>query len=857
MSSFNYEPLKVRVSNENYSNDYDFDPDKKLSEIEQKMLENERRLAEIQKREEELNLAGPEFGFDDPTGFDIPTGFDKYDPTEPTRNDRDLDDRRQPPSRSNYESRDSDARSRQRSTSRDRDSRRSERDSSRSERNHRENASRSNRSRATDDDDILEITEISKGDSDSRKRQNRSPKRDSRDGKRSKRSRSRSRDRSRRRSRSKDKNGISRRRSRSRSRSRDRKARRSTEKDSKKPSSTKKDDKDRRDTQRESRSKVSPSRSYSEYKAPPSRNQHDHRSNPVMIEDEDPSNPIIQPRGPKEKYINAAPPVAGTRDDPNDFFNDDLRKAIKAGRIKMTEEEMMDDGPMYTHTTNGKELEYQICRVFVGHLPVDYLSKDDIYHQFEKYGKIISISLHRGFAFIQFKAPEMARHAASSENGRRCKGASLEVNMAQLSKEEARKLPREGATLPPIRRSTPQCRIFIEGDNDRLYATQIERKLRILGVSVDTTIWMQTVRRQRKTIEEELTEMQNDDDSICAVQISKNDQFKRTCTVHIFKPDPEEHRNMPVVEALILINVRVQNCRKQDQPPPGRIASILRLLTDGRQASLLEVEEVVEWLEKKRVDLGGFPRTFSTNECTDKLKSSIADLIGGKSYQKITEAEQKETVPSSQPIRNGVPHAGYSGGQQARPSYPPHGAPQYDRQPPPQKPAFAYEPPMRGPPGQQGSSPQKVYGGYENHGQAPRNPQQHQPERQQYVPPSGARQSNAQHPAPQMSHRGPPQQTQYQAPRQYQPPQQQPSHQSYHPQQQQPPSYQHQQYKPPQQASQHLSQPSGADFNALPDMPRRRNPQSGGPPAGQPNQPSGGYSQSGFVYGGSGSQQRY
>ena len=144
----------------------------------------------------------------------------------------------------------------------------------------------------------------------------------------------------------------------------------------------------------------------------------------MIIEDEDPSNPIIQPRrdGPKEKYTNAPPPVAGTRDDPNDFFNDDLRKAIKAGRIKMTEEEMMDDGPMYTHTTNGKELEYQICRVFVGHLPVDYLSKDDIYYQFEKYGKIISISLHRGFAFIQFKAPEMARHAASSENGRRCKG---------------------------------------------------------------------------------------------------------------------------------------------------------------------------------------------------------------------------------------------------------------------------------------------------------------------------------------------------------------------------------------------------------------------------------------------------
>ena len=57
----------------------------------------------------------------------------------------------------------------------------------------------------------------------------------------------------------------------------------------------------------------------------------------------------------------------------------------------MNESELIETGPNYSHTTNGRELEYQLCRIFVGHLPVDYLSKDDIYSIFEAYGKILAI----------------------------------------------------------------------------------------------------------------------------------------------------------------------------------------------------------------------------------------------------------------------------------------------------------------------------------------------------------------------------------------------------------------------------------------------------------------------------------
>ena len=233
-------------------------------------------------------------------------------------------------------------------------------------------------------------------------------------------------------------------------------------------------------------------------------------------------------------------PIVRKKHDPNDFFNEDLKKAIVAGRIKITEKELLADGPNYSHTTNGKEEQYQKCRIFVGHLPVDFLSKDDIYWIFEKYGKILAISLHKGYAFLQFKNSEMAELAATSENGRRVKGACLEVNLATISKEEARKLPREGATLPAIHRTTPQCRIFIESEHDRMYATQIERKLRALGIEVDTTIWKETSRKSRyHGLDDHLVEMQTDPDSICAIQVAKDDIKRKTGTVHIFKSDLE------------------------------------------------------------------------------------------------------------------------------------------------------------------------------------------------------------------------------------------------------------------------------------------------------------------------------
>merc|ERR1711892_481905 len=180
------------------------------------------------------------------------------------------------------------------------------------------------------------------------------------------------------------------------------------------------------------------------------------------------------------------------------YFNQEIKRAIADGRLKVQEDDILETGPNYSHTTNGRELEYQQRRIFIGHLPVDFLSKDEIYFMFHSYGTIIAISLHRGYCFVQYQTPEQAQAAANAENGRRVKQACLEVNIATISKEEARKLPRGGAALKPVLRATQNCRIFIENDHQRLYACYFERFLKTLGVTVDLTVWKETVRKKNR-----------------------------------------------------------------------------------------------------------------------------------------------------------------------------------------------------------------------------------------------------------------------------------------------------------------------------------------------------------------------
>ncbi|KAK9687918.1 RNA recognition motif [Popillia japonica] len=56
--------------------------------------------------------------------------------------------------------------------------------------------------------------------------------------------------------------------------------------------------------------------------------------------------------------------------------------------------------------------------VFVGNLNTFQCSKTDVERMFQRYGRLAGISMHKGYAFVQFTNPFDARSACLGEDGR-------------------------------------------------------------------------------------------------------------------------------------------------------------------------------------------------------------------------------------------------------------------------------------------------------------------------------------------------------------------------------------------------------------------------------------------------------
>ncbi|UYV80499.1 HNRNPC [Cordylochernes scorpioides] len=64
-------------------------------------------------------------------------------------------------------------------------------------------------------------------------------------------------------------------------------------------------------------------------------------------------------------------------------------------------------------------------RIFVGNLNTFLVSKDDVERIFQRYGRIIAISMHKGYAFVQYLDTWDARNAVVGEDGRTVAGQVL------------------------------------------------------------------------------------------------------------------------------------------------------------------------------------------------------------------------------------------------------------------------------------------------------------------------------------------------------------------------------------------------------------------------------------------------
>ena len=75
--------------------------------------------------------------------------------------------------------------------------------------------------------------------------------------------------------------------------------------------------------------------------------------------------------------------------------------------------------------TSSSDPKMMSARVFVGNLAAEKVSRQDVEKMFTSHGKILGISLHKSYGFVQFDDEESAKEAVKALNGTMLHGLRL------------------------------------------------------------------------------------------------------------------------------------------------------------------------------------------------------------------------------------------------------------------------------------------------------------------------------------------------------------------------------------------------------------------------------------------------
>ena len=75
--------------------------------------------------------------------------------------------------------------------------------------------------------------------------------------------------------------------------------------------------------------------------------------------------------------------------------------------------------------TSSNDPKMMEARVFIGNLPADEVNRQAVEELYKEFGKILGISLHKSYGFVQFENSDCANTAVKATHGRIMNGKRL------------------------------------------------------------------------------------------------------------------------------------------------------------------------------------------------------------------------------------------------------------------------------------------------------------------------------------------------------------------------------------------------------------------------------------------------
>ncbi|KFQ55206.1 Nuclear receptor coactivator 5, partial [Nestor notabilis] len=219
------------------------------------------------------------------------------------------------------------------------------------------------------------------------------------------------------------------------------------------------------------------------------------------------------------------------------------------------------------------------------------------------------------------------------------------------------------------------CSVIVVNKQTKEYAESVGRKVRDLGMVVDL-IFLNT----EMSLSQALDDVSRGG-SPFAIVITQQHQVHRSCTVNIMFGTPQEHRNMPQADAMVLVARNYERykteCREKEReeiarqaakmadeavlqererPGPGdegargghppAIQTLLNLLADNRYLTAEEMDKVINYLrDRKERLLRGSTETLQAPMSRQSLGAPSGSSLGSQSSLPSNQAHQ-----GSQPL---------------------------------------------------------------------------------------------------------------------------------------------------------------------------------------------------------------